>query len=167
MCTCVKRWLNAQEETLALSGTLRYLGSSCKTKAPPRRYPAERQYASSGSPSAFFGQQTPLWCNQGSVIEAQSSEHRRKAAVEEMYLHVCSLCTAICMYVGLHCSCREEHTYVQYVRICIHMYVCMCVCMYVCVCMYPSVYIMCSRVCICMCSSVYVMYCRVCIMYVP
>ena len=128
MCTWVKRWLNAQEETLALSGTLRYLDSSCKTKAPPRRYPAERQYASSGSPGAFFGQQTPLWCNQGSIIEAQSSEHRRRSAVEEMYLHVCSLCTAICTYAYTVVAERNIHMYSMYV----YAYICMCVCLYVC-----------------------------------
>ena len=37
VCTFVKRRFNAQEGTLALSGTQRYLGSSCQTKALSRR----------------------------------------------------------------------------------------------------------------------------------
>ena len=65
-------YVYAQEQTLALSGTQRYLGCSCKTKALPRRCPAERQCVSSGSPRAFFGQQPATCKYHCSAIKALS-----------------------------------------------------------------------------------------------
>ena len=69
-----------QEGTLALSSTQRYLGCSCQKDAQQRNsrlaLPRLAHYLASNL-------QVPLLCHQGSVMEAQSSERHRRAAVEE------------------------------------------------------------------------------------
>ena len=85
VCTCVKRRLNAQEDALALSGTQRYLGCSCKTKALPRRCQQRDNRLALARLAHYLASnlQVPLWCHQGSVMKGQSSERHRRATVDE------------------------------------------------------------------------------------
>ena len=68
-----------------LSGTQRYLGLAAKR----RRCQEDVQQRDSRLALPCLAHylasnlQVPLWCHQGSVVEVQSSERRRRAAVEE------------------------------------------------------------------------------------
>ena len=78
VCTCV-------EKMLVFSGTQRYLSCSCK-KQRYRQEDAQQRDSRLAlarlTHSLASNMQVSLWYHQGSVMEAQSSECHRRAAVE-------------------------------------------------------------------------------------